>query len=125
MFPVAPPWQFSQPSGPPSRDGTDSVPPAAYALYFDHRRRTQPDFRRRLRRNERRQARVEKEEVQQEGAKQRERIKAAVDAAKDEGFPTTVEDKEAYFLDQVSTGESTAMDRELARPPALVPPNPG
>ena len=50
--------------------------------------------------------------MKQEGAKQREKIKAVVDAAKEEGFPTTVEQKEAYFLDQVSTGETTAMDRE-------------
>ena len=58
----------------------------------------------------------------QQGAKKREKIRAAVDAAKEEGFPTTVEEKEAYFLEQVSTGEATAMDRTLSScqpPPRL------
>ncbi|OAA68389.1 mitochondrial import receptor subunit [Niveomyces insectorum RCEF 264] len=82
----------------------------AYALYFDHRRRTQPGFRRQLRRNERLQARAEKEQAQQETVKQREVIKLAVDLAKAEGFPSSVEEKEAFFLDQVSKGEALASD---------------
>ncbi|CAK7218489.1 mitochondrial import receptor subunit tom20 [Sporothrix curviconia] len=82
----------------------------AYALYFDHRRRTQPEFRRDLRRNERRQARAEKELAQQETVKQREVIKLAVELAKAEGFPSSVEEKEAFFLDQVSKGEALGND---------------
>lgn len=82
----------------------------AYALYFDHRRRSQPEFRRLLRRNERRQARAEKELAHQETVKQREVIKLAVDLAKAEGFPTSVEEKEAFFLDQVSKGETLGTD---------------
>ncbi|EFX03584.1 mitochondrial import receptor subunit [Grosmannia clavigera kw1407] len=82
----------------------------AYALYFDHRRRSQPEFRRVLRRNERQQARAEKEMAHKETAKQREVIKLAVDLAKAEGFPTSVEDKEAFFLDQVSKGETLGTD---------------
>lgn len=39
-------------------------------------------------------------------------IKLAVDLAKAEGFPASVEDKEAFFLDQVSKGEALANDRE-------------
>ncbi|CAK7239535.1 MAG: mitochondrial import receptor subunit tom20 [Sporothrix thermara] len=82
----------------------------AYALYFDHRRRTQPEFRRDLRRNERRQARAEKELAQQQTVKQREVIKLAVELAKAEGFPSSVEEKEAFFLDQVSKGEALGSD---------------
>ncbi|EPE09988.1 mitochondrial import receptor subunit [Ophiostoma piceae UAMH 11346] len=82
----------------------------AYALYFDHRRRTQPEFRRELRRNERRQARAEKELAQQQTVKQREVIKMAVQLAKAEGFPSSVEEKEGYFLEQVSKGEALAAD---------------
>ncbi|OKL59612.1 Mitochondrial import receptor subunit tom20 [Talaromyces atroroseus] len=51
-------------------------------------------------------ARAAKEEAEAEGAAQREQIKKAVNAAKDEGFPTDLEEKEAYFMSQVAKGES-------------------
>jgi mitochondrial import receptor subunit TOM20 len=51
-------------------------------------------------------ARAAKEEAEAEGAAQREEIKKAVNAAKDEGFPTDLEEKEAYFMSQVAKGES-------------------
>lgn len=82
----------------------------AYAFYFDHQRRKNPEFRRNLRRNERRQIRSEKEEAQYQSIKQRQAIHTAIDDAKEEGFPTNVEEKEAYFLEQVSTGETLATD---------------
>ena len=82
-------------------------------MYFDHQRRKNPEFRRTLRRNERRQARQEKEEAEADAHQQRLSIKQAVDEAKEEGFPTNVEDKEAYFLDQVSLGETLGADRKL------------
>lgn len=50
-------------------------------------------------------ARAVKEEAEAQGAMQREVIKKAVERAKDEGFPTDLEEKEAYFMGQVSTGE--------------------
>lgn len=33
-----------------------------------------------------------------------------MDEAKEEGFPTSVEEKEAYFLDQVTMGEQLGTD---------------
>lgn len=51
-------------------------------------------------------ARAAKEEAEAQGAAQREEIKKAVNAAKDEGFPTDLEEKEAYFMSQVAKGES-------------------
>lgn len=90
-------------------------PRPAYAFYFDHQRRKNPEFRRNLRRNERRQIRSEKEEAQYQSIKQRQAIHTAIDDAKEEGFPTNVEEKEAYFLEQVSTGETLATDREHLR----------
>ncbi|GKT47276.1 mitochondrial import receptor subunit tom20 [Colletotrichum spaethianum] len=84
----------------------------AYAAYFDYQRRNKAEFRRELRRNERRQHKAEKEEAQQETVRQRQAIKQAVNDAKDEGFPTDVEQKEAYFLQQVSEGETLSADRQ-------------
>ncbi|KAJ5102405.1 mitochondrial import receptor subunit (Tom20) [Penicillium alfredii] len=77
----------------------------AYAAYFDHKRQTDPDFRKSLRRNNRRLARAVKEEAEAEGAAQREAIKLAVQKAKDDGFPADLEEKESYFMNQVATGE--------------------
>jgi import receptor subunit TOM20 len=79
---------------------------AAYAVYFDHKRQTDPEFRRSLKRNNRRLARAVKEEAEAQGAMQREAIKKAVQQAKDEGFPTDLEEKESYFMGQVARGES-------------------
>ncbi|RHZ48329.1 TOM complex receptor protein TOM20 [Aspergillus thermomutatus] len=78
----------------------------AYAVYFDHKRQTDPEFRRNLKRNNRRLARAVKEEAEAQGAMQRETLKKAVQQAKDEGFPTDLEEKEAYFMGQVARGES-------------------
>ncbi|KAL6860179.1 mitochondrial import receptor subunit tom20 [Amphichorda felina] len=81
-----------------------------YIVYFDYQRRTQADFRRNLRRNERRQARVQKEEAEASTQRQRAAIKGLVDEAKDEGFPAGVEEREAFFNEQVMAGEVLSQD---------------
>ncbi|KAK0746569.1 mitochondrial outer membrane translocase complex, subunit Tom20 domain-containing protein, partial [Schizothecium vesticola] len=82
----------------------------AYAVYFDYRRRSVPEFRRQLRRNERRMARVHKDQAVAEQQAQRQAMRRAVDDAKDEGFPTSSDEKEAYFLEQVQQGEALGTD---------------
>lgn len=82
----------------------------AYAVYFDHRRRTDPNFRKQLKRESRRQARAAKDEAEAHTIRQREVIKAAVAEAKEEGFPTDVEEKEAYFMNEVARGEQLSQD---------------
>ncbi len=85
----------------------------AYAVYFDHKRRTDPEFRKSLKREARRQARVAKEEAEAVGAQQKEAIKNAVAEAKEEGFPTDVEEKEAYFMNEVARGETLCQGGEI------------
>ena len=82
----------------------------AYAVYFDYKRRSHPDFRRNLRRNERKQVRAEKEEAEASTQRQRQAVKSLVDDAKEEGFPTGVEEREAYFNEQVMAGEVLSQD---------------
>lgn len=77
----------------------------AYAIYFDHKRRTDPNFRKQLKKESKRQARAAKEEAQAHTIKQREAIRNAVEEAKEEGFPVDVEEKEAYFMQEVARGE--------------------
>lgn len=74
-------------------------------MYFDRKRQTDPEFRKSLKRNNRRVAKAVKEEEEAQGAQQREAIKAAVQRAKDEGFPADLEEKESYFMSQVAKGE--------------------
>lgn len=77
----------------------------AYAVWFDHRRRTDPNFRKQLKKESKRQARAAKEEAEAHTVRQRQAIRAAVEEAKEEGFPTDVEEKEAYFMQEVARGE--------------------
>ena len=88
----------------------------AYAVWFDYRRRTEAEFRRDLRRNERRQTRAEKEEAEASTKRQRDMIKSKVDEAKEEGFPQGVEEREAYFNEQVMAGEMQSSDRTSLPP---------
>ena len=86
-----------------------------YAAYFDYQRRSHSHFRRNLRRNERRQYRAEKEEAEASVHRQRQIVKISVDEAKDEGFPSSVEEREAYFNEQVTLGEMLSPDRKYFR----------
>lgn len=78
---------------------------SAYAVYFDHKRRTDPNFRKQLKKESKRQARAAKEEAEAHTNRQRQAIRSAVEEAKEEGFPVDVEEKEAYFMQEVARGE--------------------
>ncbi|CAI6089830.1 unnamed protein product [Clonostachys chloroleuca] len=91
-------------------DALANVDAVVYVAYFDFQRRKNPEFRRNLRRNERKQARAEKEEAEASTKRQREAVKLLVDEAVYEGFPTGVEEREAYFNEQVMTGEMLSQD---------------
>ena len=83
---------------------------AAYAVYFDHKRRSDPGFRKALRRESRREARAAKEEAEAQGAQQKRAIRTAVSQAREEGFPTEIEEKETYFMQEVGRGETLCQD---------------
>jgi import receptor subunit TOM20 len=89
---------------------------SAYAIWFDYKRQSDPEFRRTLKRDNRRMARAVKEEVEAQGAAQRDAIKKAVSQAKDEGFPTDLEEKEGYFMSQVAKGESLCAEGTFISP---------
>ncbi|MCJ1441583.1 MAG: hypothetical protein MMC23_002072 [Stictis urceolatum] len=77
----------------------------AYAIYFDYKRRTDPEFRKSLKREARRQARIARSQAEAAGEAQKNAVRKAVAEAREEGFPTSVEEKEAYFMEQVAEGE--------------------
>ena len=80
----------------------------AYLVYFDHRRQTDPEFRRALRRDAKKQARAAKDEADAAGSALRRRVKEAVDAANANEFPTQPEERERFFMKEITEGEVTA-----------------
>ncbi|KAF2645279.1 mitochondrial import receptor subunit tom-20 [Massarina eburnea CBS 473.64] len=85
--------------------GTIAAGFVAYAIYFDHRRRNDPEFRKQLKRDSKKQARAAKEEAEAQGKEQKKTIKAAVERANEEGYPKDPEEVEAYFMQEVAQGE--------------------
>jgi import receptor subunit TOM20 len=93
----------------PAGNGTNDFH-AAYAAYFDHKRRTDPGFRKALKRESRRQAKLAKEEAEIHEKQQEDDIKQAVEEALEEGFPRDLEEREAFFMQQIANGEGLAGD---------------
>lgn len=77
----------------------------AYAVYFDHKRRNDPDFRKSLKRESKRTQRAAKEQEEAQGAEQKKAIREAVARANEEGFPKDPEEVEEYFMQEVAQGE--------------------
>jgi mitochondrial import receptor subunit TOM20 len=80
----------------------------AYAVYFDYKRRNDPEFRKQLKRESRRQARIAREAAEKQGEQQKEKIRAAVREAIEEGFTTDNDEREAFFMQQIAEGEQLA-----------------
>ncbi|KAJ4322738.1 mitochondrial import receptor subunit tom20 [Neodidymelliopsis sp. IMI 364377] len=77
----------------------------AYAVYFDNKRRNDPEFRKALKKESKRTQRAAKEEAEHQGAEQKKAIRDAVAQANEEGFPKDPEEVEAYFMQEVAQGE--------------------
>lgn len=61
--------------------------------------------------------RAEKEDAVAQSKAKAKDIHYAVDAALEEGFPTGVNEKEAYFMEHVQEGEVLGQDRTLIPSP--------
>ncbi|KAM3424342.1 Mitochondrial import receptor subunit tom20 [Cercospora zeina] len=81
-----------------------------YALYFDHRRRSDPEFRKYLKRQHKKVAKEVTESSKAAEQEQKLRIRAVVDDANEEGFPRDPEETEAYFMQEVARGEGMCQD---------------
>lgn len=93
--------------------GTAVTATVAYAIYFDHKRRTDVGFRKDLKRESKRQARAAKHEAQEAGDRERKELRQLVDDANDDGYPEQAEDKEQYFMTRLSEGEGLSSSGEL------------
>ncbi|KAL9083437.1 MAG: hypothetical protein Q9159_005788 [Coniocarpon cinnabarinum] len=92
----------------------------AYAVYFDYKRRNDTEFRKNLNKQKRKTAKAAK--AQAEGAANRERreIRALVDEANEEGYPEKAEDKEAYFMEKLTEGETLCSNAETNKKEAAL-----
>ncbi|KAG0229305.1 hypothetical protein BGW42_001645 [Actinomortierella wolfii] len=86
--------------------GVLAVGLVGYAIYFDSKRRNDPEFRRKLRKERKRlmkQAKEEQEKKQKSSAKS---IEEALASINEEEFPTTLEAREKFCMEQLSMGEA-------------------
>ncbi|KAJ5873746.1 uncharacterized protein N7529_002176 [Penicillium soppii] len=79
----------------------------AYAVYFDHKRQSDPNFRKSLKKNNKKVEQSVKQQQAAEGEARVADLKNALESVKKNGeLPTGLEEKEAYFMEQVAKGES-------------------
>lgn len=84
----------------------------AYAIYFDHRRRTDAAFRKGLKRESRAQAKAEREAKDAEAEKQKNTVQDAVERANREGYPDGEIEREQFFMEQIQLAEEYQKDGE-------------
>lgn len=82
----------------------------AYAVYWDHRRRNDPDFRKYLKKQHKKVSKIQQEQAKTAEQSQKQKIRAAIDEANEEGFPQDPEDTESYFMQEVARGEGMCTD---------------
>ena len=100
---------------------TLGVAALGYAVYFDYRRRTDPTFRKLLKKQSKQSQKAAKRE--QKAAEQEEtaQLETAVKEVAQPGvLPATPQEKEAYFMEQVATGEALFAQGAAFHVPAAV-----
>ncbi|GAB5593732.1 mitochondrial import receptor subunit tom20 [Umbelopsis nana] len=92
--------------------GTVAALALGYAIYFDQKRRNDPEFRRNLKREKKRSAKKAKQSAESIKQKVSETLEAGLEAVNAETYPTSVEEKEQFFMAQISAGETLCAQGE-------------
>ncbi|KAI7881310.1 protein import receptor MAS20 [Lichtheimia hyalospora FSU 10163] len=77
-----------------------------YIVYFDYKRRSDPNFRKNLKRQRKQAAKVAKAQEEDDKNAKIKLIEQVIVAAAQETYPTTPEEREKYFMEQVAAGEA-------------------
>ncbi|OAD05469.1 hypothetical protein MUCCIDRAFT_35706 [Mucor lusitanicus CBS 277.49] len=77
-----------------------------YLIYFDSKRRSNPEFRKQLRRERKQAAKASKEAEKDEKESRLKLIERVIVECSREELPTSAEAKEKYFMEQVAAGEA-------------------
>ncbi|PLW49380.1 hypothetical protein PCANC_07766 [Puccinia coronata f. sp. avenae] len=91
-----------------------------YCLYFDYKRRNDPVFRKELLKEQRRLAKKNQAQDRDASRELERMLEAAVATVNAEPLPTTVEDKEQFFMEQVGIGEMLASKSPRGAMPAAI-----
>lgn len=76
-------------------------------MYFDHKRQSDPNFRKSLKKNNKKVEQSVKQQQEAEGQARVADLKNALESVKKNGeLPTDIEEKESYFMEQVAKGET-------------------
>lgn len=98
-----------------------AVATIGYAVYFDYKRRNDPAFRKKLRKQSKQSIKVAKKEMKAAAQQENMMIEKAVrDAAEPGALPTGVQEKEAFFMEQVATGEALFAQGPAYHVPAAI-----
>lgn len=83
-----------------------SVFSLGYCVYFDYQRRHSASFRKSIYKRKRKAEKAAAKEAEQDKTTKLETLKAKLNASlAADPLPTSLQEKESYFLDQVTTGE--------------------
>lgn len=85
--------------------GTVALGVAAYAVYFDYRRRNDPEFRRQIKKEQKRLSSLEKERAKEAQLGDRQALLRAHKQSKVDPLPVSPEDREQAFMQEVAKGE--------------------
>lgn len=88
--------------------GTTLVGLLGYAVYFDYQRRNNPEFRKSLKKQEKKLQHAAEARSKVEKEKTSQALRAAAAELKAEPVPTSPEQQEAYFQEQVAEAEKFA-----------------
>ncbi|KAF7724736.1 hypothetical protein EC973_000764 [Apophysomyces ossiformis] len=92
-----------------------------YLIYFDHKRRNDPNLRKKLRRERKKVAKQAKAVEEEAKASLDQLIESVLAAVANEEFPTTPEEKEKYFMAQVAAGEGLCNQGEAHYKDSVLP----
>lgn len=100
--------------------GTVVVGISAYAVYFDYRRRNDPEFRRTIKKEQKRLANLQRERQREAEVGETEALKRAHRQAKEEPLPVSPEEREQAFMQEVARGETLYAAGEGAKYDAAI-----
>ncbi|ORZ11334.1 MAS20 protein import receptor-domain-containing protein [Lobosporangium transversale] len=86
--------------------GVLTVATIGYAIYFDAKRRNDPEFRRKLKKERKRAQKLALEEAKKLSNRSAQTVEEALASIKDEDFPTSMEEREKFCMEQLSAGEA-------------------
>ncbi|KAI8333401.1 protein import receptor MAS20 [Chlamydoabsidia padenii] len=101
--------------------GAAAVFGVGYLIYFDYKRQNDPEFKKQLKRERKKAAKIAKASEEEDKNAKIKLIETVITAAAHETYPKTPEDMEKYFMAQVAEGEALCAKGEQYYNDAVLP----